>query len=102
MKFPMTLFCAFCVAVLFDVRLAASQTAATKKAGPSQSTNQRAMEECKERYGRAWLGRAHVRYAYIEACFKQLTGMYPFQVNVHCIYRATDHNNTARGRDYFC
>jgi hypothetical protein len=34
MKFPIALFSAFFVAVLFDVRLAASQTAATKKGRP--------------------------------------------------------------------
>ena len=90
MKFPIILFSAIFVAALFDVGLAMSQTAR-----PSQTVNarhQQAMNECKERYGggiaRGQLGRD--RYAYIEACFKQLTGIYPFQANVGCFIRFRD------------
>jgi hypothetical protein len=43
-----------------------------------------------------------VRYAYIEACFKEKTGLYPAQANVNCIYRANDPDNPARGWNYFC
>jgi len=54
------------------------------KAGEGNSAHLKAMEECKSQYGgrRFWLGRD--RYAYIETCFKMLTGSYPFQVNVNC------------------
>jgi hypothetical protein len=89
MKFPIVLLSAFFVAALFDVGLAASQTAGTIRANPSQTasaTHRQAMDECQELYGggraRGHLGRD--RYAYIEACFKQKTGMYPFQVNMNC------------------
>ena len=82
MKSLMILFLAFFVAALFDVGLAVSQTAR-----PSQTvsaTHRQAMDKCQELYGgfRGWLGRD--RYAYIERCFKDLTGVYPFQVNMSC------------------
>lgn len=92
MKFPIILFAAFFVATLLNVGLAVSQTAGTKRANPSQTVSarhQQAMDECKERYGggvaRGHLGRD--RYAFIEACFKEKTGMYPFQANVNCFIR---------------
>jgi hypothetical protein len=70
------------VASLFDVGLALSQTAR-----PSQDTSaayRQAMAKCQELYGgwRGALGRD--RYAYIERCFKDLTGKYPSEVNVNC------------------
>ena len=42
------------------------------------------MDKCQALYGgfRGALGRD--RYAYIERCFKDLTGKYPFQVNMNC------------------
>lgn len=95
MKFAIILLSAFFVATLFNVGLAISQTAATKRADPSQTVSARhkqAMDECKERYG-GGIARGHLardRYAFIEACFKQLTGMYPFQANVNCVIHFRD------------
>ncbi len=92
MKFPIILFSAFFAAALLNVAPAVSQTAAAKRANPSQSVSarhQQAMDECKERYG-GGIARGHLgrdRYAYIESCFKQLTGIYPFQANVNCFIR---------------
>jgi hypothetical protein len=42
------------------------------------------MDKCQELYGgyRGPLGRD--RYAYIERCFKDLTGKYPSQVDMNC------------------
>jgi hypothetical protein len=107
MKLPTILSLACFVVALFDVGLAMSQTARTSR---TVSAAQQAMEECKARYG-GWgpqergssRGRvAGLRYAYIEACFKEKTGLYPFQAKVNCIYRANEPDNPARGRNYFC
>lgn len=90
MKFPIILFSACFVATLLNVGLAVLQTAGTKRVDPSQTVSvrhQQAMDECKERYG-GGIARGHLgrdRYAYMEACFKQLTGVYPFQVNVNLL-----------------
>jgi hypothetical protein len=93
MKLPVTLFSACFVASLFDGGLAMSQTARTSQT--ASATHRQAMEECLNLYGgwRGTLGRD--RYAYIEACFKQKTGMYPFQVNITCTYQY-------RGRVFGC
>jgi hypothetical protein len=109
MKLPTILFSACFVASLFDVGLAASQTARPSQA--ASAARQQAMEECKARYGgrgiqngggpRGRVGKDQ-RYIYIEACFKEKTGVYPFQANVNCIYRANDPNNPMFGRNYFC
>jgi hypothetical protein len=94
MKLPMMLFLACFVASLFNVEMAVSKTASPPQT--ASAAYQRAMEECKGRYGMpAWLRRAHVRSGYIESCFKQLTGMYAFQVNVKCSYHV-------RGSDTWC
>jgi hypothetical protein len=59
-----------------------------KRANPSQpvsAAHQQAMEECKALYEgvqRGWLWQQ--RYARIESCFKEKTGMYPFQAHVNC------------------
>jgi hypothetical protein len=96
------------VVALFDVGLAMSQTARPARA--ASAARQQAMEECKARYG-GWGVQEHngprgrvggLRYAYIEACFKEKTGLYPAQANVNCIYRANDPDNPARGWNYFC
>jgi hypothetical protein len=114
MKFPIILCSAFFGATLFNVGLAVSQTAGIKRTNPSQAVSaarQQAMEECKARYGgrghqtggpRGRVGGRDLRYPYIEACFKEKTGMYPFQANVNCGYRANDPNNPMPGRAYFC
>jgi hypothetical protein len=100
MKFGTILLSAFFAAALFDAALAESK--ATRNAGPSQTANpsetanpsqaasattaSQAMRECEALYG-GGLGRGHLgrdRYAYIERCFKDLTGMYPSQVNQDC------------------
>ncbi len=82
MKSLMILFSTCFVALLFDVALALSQTA---RLSPAESAAHRqAMDKCQELYGgfRGALGRD--RYAYIERCFKDLTGKYPFEVNINC------------------
>jgi hypothetical protein len=87
MKFPIILFSAISVAALLDVGLAMPQT--TRPSQAVSARHQQAMDECKERYG-GGIARGHLgrdRYAYIEACFKQLTGIYPFQANVGCFVR---------------
>jgi predicted lipase len=100
MKFPIILCSAFFVATLFNVGLAVSQTAGIKKTNPSQAVraaHQQAMEDCKAQYGgvqRGWLWQQ--RYVRIEACFKEKTGMYPFQAHVNCGWTSD------RGRNYFC
>jgi hypothetical protein len=77
-----------------------SQTAGTKRTNPSwtvSAAHQQAMEECKalfERIQRGWLWQQ--RYARIESCFKEKTGIYPFQAHVICA------RNSDRGRPYFC
>jgi hypothetical protein len=95
----------------------------SQTARPSRAVSaacQQAMGECKARDG-GWGVQEHdevlaaaweefdtpisirlFRYAYIEACFKEKTGLYPAQANVNCIYRANDPDNPARGRNYFC
>jgi hypothetical protein len=82
MKLPTTLFSACFVASLFDVGLALSQT--TRPSQDTSATYREAMAKCQELYGgwRGALGRD--RYAYIERCFKDLTGKYPSQVNMNC------------------
>jgi hypothetical protein len=109
MKLPIILFSAFLVAVLLDVGLAVSQTARPSQA--VSTARQQAMEECKARYGgwghqtggpRGGVGGRDLRYPSIEACFKEKTGMYPFQANVNCGYRANDPNNPMPCRAYFC
>jgi hypothetical protein len=94
MKLSMMLFPACFVALLVNVEMAVSKT--TSPPQTASAVYQQAMEECKERYGMpAWRRRAHVRWGYIESCFKQLTGKYPFQVNVKCSYRV-------KGSDTWC
>jgi hypothetical protein len=45
-----------------------------------RAAHQQAMEECKAGYGAVQHSRLwQQRYMYIEACFKEKTGMYPFQ-----------------------
>jgi hypothetical protein len=108
MKLPTILSLACFVVALFDVGLGMSQTARPSRA--VSAARQQAMEECKARYGGSGpqehggpRGRvAAFRYAYIEACFKEKTGLYPFQANVNCIYRANEPDNPVRGRNYFC
>jgi hypothetical protein len=70
------------VALLFDGALALSQTARPSQA--ESAAHRQAMDKCQELYGgfRGALGRD--RYAYIERCFKDLTGKYPFEVNINC------------------
>jgi hypothetical protein len=87
------IFYAFLLASLTAVGLAeAKTTKATKsKVGGAAATAQaaggthkNAMAECEAQYGgqRFFLGRD--RYAYIEQCFKSLTGMYPHQASMNC------------------
>ncbi len=90
MKMPMILFSAFFVMALLNVRLAESKTVGAKKDSLSQTvsmTTNQAMHECEMLYGgsRGYLGRD--RYAYIERCFKDLTGMYPSQARENCTLR---------------
>ena len=64
--------------------------AAAKKARPSQTasmTNSQAMYQCASQYAgyRGYLARD--RYAYIEGCFKILTGKYPSEVGENCPLR---------------
>ena len=99
MKLPMTLFAACFVASLFDVGLAASQT--VRPSQTASAARQQTMEECKARYGRG-LARCHLardRYAYIDACFKELTGKYPFQADVNCLYHCLYRR---KARDFYC
>jgi hypothetical protein len=90
MKLPIILFATAFVVVLLNAEFAESKTAGAKGAGPatpaSTSTSQ-AMYQCEARYAgpRGFLGRD--RYAYIEACFKALTGMYPAQARENCTLR---------------
>jgi hypothetical protein len=73
------------------------EMAVSKTTSPPQAVSaayQQAMEEGRYRMP-ARLRRAHVRWVYIESCFKQLTGMYPFQVNAKCSYHV-------RSRDAWC
>jgi hypothetical protein len=102
MRFPIILFSAFLAAILFDGRLAVSQTARPSATVPTAL--QKAMEECKSRYGgvqRGWFWQQ--RYMYIEACFKEKTGVYPaqanlkFHANVNCNWRTWQ-----TGRAFFC
>ena len=89
MRFPIILFSTVFVAALFDVGLAESKAA--KKESPSSTTGvmttSQAMYECLSRYAgnRGFLGRD--RYAFIEGCFKGLTGKYPFEVHENCTLR---------------
>jgi hypothetical protein len=89
MKFPIILFSAFFVAAPLDVGLA--QSKAAKKESPSNTsgvmTTSQAMYECQARYAgnRGLLGRD--RYAFIEGCFKSLTGRYPFEARENCTLR---------------
>jgi hypothetical protein len=108
MKLPTFLSLACFVVALFDVGLAMSQ--ASRPSQAVSAAHQQAMEECKARYGgrgfedggpRGRVGRDQ-RYAYIEACFKEKTGLSPFQANVNCTYRPNDPNNPMTGRNYFC
>jgi hypothetical protein len=82
MKLPIMLFSACLVASLFDVGPALSQT---PRPSPAESASHRqAMDKCQELYG-GWRGAmGRDRYAYIERCFKDLTGKYPSQVNMNC------------------
>ena len=90
----------FVLAILLSAATQLVGVAISQTARPSQAASAahlQAMEECKARYGggsrRGWLARD--RYAFIEVCFKELTGKYPFQANVNCLYRF-------RGRDFYC
>jgi hypothetical protein len=38
------------------------------------------------------------RYVYIEACFKEKTGMYPSQAGVNCVYRARARDQPQRAQ----
>jgi hypothetical protein len=93
MKLPIILFSAFFLAALFDVGLAVSKTTSPRQ--PANATHRQAMDECTERHGgfRGHLSRD--RYAFIEPCFKEKTGMYPFQARVNCVLHF-------RNRDTFC
>jgi hypothetical protein len=89
MKFPIMLFSALFVAALLNAGPA--QSKAAKKESPSDTTGvmtaSQAMYECQSRYAgnRGLLGRD--RYAFIEGCFKSLTGKYPFEVRENCTLR---------------
>jgi hypothetical protein len=82
MKSLMIVFSTCFVASLLYVGLALSQTARPSQA--ESAAHRQAMDKCQELYGgfRGALGRD--RYAYIERCFKDMTGKYPFEVNVNC------------------
>jgi hypothetical protein len=82
MKSLMIVFSTCFVALPFDAGLALSQTERPSQA--ASAAHRQAMDKCQELYGgfRGALGRD--RYAYIERCFKDLTGKYPFQVNINC------------------
>jgi hypothetical protein len=81
-KLSITLFSACFVASLFDVGLALSQTARLSQA--ASAAHRQAMDKCQELDG-GWRGAmGRDRYAYIERCFKDLTGKYPSQVNMNC------------------
>jgi hypothetical protein len=101
MKFPIILCSAFFVAALFDAGSAASETAMAKQPSPTDEritpispqsfpTASPAMRECAIRYGgrfaRGRVMRDH-RWAYVEACFKEKTGMYPWQAHENCPFR---------------
>ena len=82
MKSLMILFSACFVASLFDAGLALSQT--TRPSQDTSAAHRQAMDKCQELYG-GWRGAmGRDRYAYIERCFKDLTGKYPSQVNMNC------------------
>ena len=90
MKLPMILFSAFFLAMLLDVRVAESKTAGARKTGPSDTismTTSQAMYECEALYAGNRGHLARERYAYIERCFKGLTGMYPSQAHENCTLR---------------
>jgi hypothetical protein len=82
---PMTLFSAFLVAALVDAQLAASKTAEAIKGSLSQTGQ--AMYYCQTLYAGARGALGRDRYAYIERCFKDLTGMYPAQAHENCTLR---------------
>lgn len=85
MKVHGMLFSACFIASLLNGGLAVSQTA--RPSQTASATHKQAMEECLKLYGgwRGWLGRD--RYAYIERCFKDSTGKYPFEVGMNCTYQ---------------
>ena len=57
------------------------------KSGSTQAEYQKVMTMCESFFGgrRGHMGR--YRYAYIEQCFKNETGLYPFQLNLNCKVR---------------
>jgi hypothetical protein len=95
MKFPIILFSASFIAALLCAGLAESKTtkttrakiASTSDAGVLSTPNSRAMYECMARYAgnRGFLGKD--RGAFIEQCFKGLTGKFPFEVGENCTLR---------------
>jgi hypothetical protein len=96
MKLHSVLFAALVLASFFDALPAESKTKDGARLPAAQlanfqpgkaangSTHKSAMAECEAQYGgqRFFLGRE--RYAYIEQCFRQSTGMYPHQVQMNC------------------
>jgi hypothetical protein len=66
---------------------AASKDTQKTPAAQASNTHQDAMYACEAMYAgnRGYLGKD--RYAYIERCFKDKTGKYPFEVNQNCSLR---------------
>lgn len=80
-------FAAVAVASLLVANSVNAASKDTQKIGTTQSSHQDAMYSCEAMYAgpRGFLGKD--RYAFIERCFKDKTGKYPFEVNQNCSLR---------------
>jgi hypothetical protein len=93
MKLRLVLLPALLMAPLLDPKPVESKTQSARMR-PDLASNatmsrdyQSAMYECEARYAgpRGYLGRD--RYAYIEQCFKDMTGKTPAQMQINCSLR---------------
>jgi hypothetical protein len=57
------------------------------KHGSTQADYQKVMTMCESFFGGRRGHMGTYRYAYIEQCFKNETGLYPFQLNLNCKIR---------------
>jgi hypothetical protein len=57
------------------------------KPAVAQTAHQKAMATCETYYGGRRGNLGADRYAYIELCFKNATGMYPAQAKLNCSFR---------------
>jgi len=57
------------------------------KHGSTQAEYQKVMTMCESFFGGRRGHMGPYRYAYIEQCFKNETGLYPFQLNLNCKIR---------------